>query len=426
MRGVDIVGEAELARRVAAHLGATADRRTNRVPPRVVASGNYATPTIALRAVDAGLGSYRLFMINAQVGVPDRVGVSPESPFVGPGMRTNPALHYLPNRLSLVPGLLATSHRPDLVVLHTTTPQRATVSLGTEVNVLPAAVEAARAAGGLVIAQLNPRMPYTFGDGELPVDAIDLAVEVDQPLAEPAVVPADDIRAAIGDRVAALVPDGATLQLGIGAVPNATLAALTGRRGLRIWTETFSDGILDLDAAGALAAHAPLVTSFLFGSRELYTWAHRNPRLRLLRTETVNDPGTIARQPAMTSVNTALQIDLYAQANASWVRGRIWSGFGGQPDFVTGALHAPGGRAIIALPSRHAKSGASCVIPLLGSPSTSFQHSFVVSEHGTAAIWGHSQHGQTAALIDQVAHPDARDQLTAEASLRALLAPAHA
>jgi nucleotide-binding universal stress UspA family protein len=418
---VRIVDEAELARRTAAHLGGVAASPERSSSPLVVASGNYATPLVALHALDAAVDRYRLFMINAQVGIPVRPGVIPQTPFVGPGMRDAAGLDYLPSRLSLVPRLLATTHRPDVVVLHTSLPAGNRVSLGTEVNILPAAIEAARERGGLVVAQLNPRMPYTFGDGEVSLDQVDLAVEVDQPLATPTASPVDDVRGAIGQRVAALVEDGAVLQLGIGAVPDATLSALTRRRNLRVWTETFSDGMLELEQAGALAAAQPLHTSFLFGSARLYAWAHRNPRLRLLRTEAINDPAAIARLAGMTSINTALQVDLHAQANASWIRGRVHSGFGGQPDFVVGALHAPGGRAIVALPSRHAGSGASCVLPVLPGPVTSFQHSYLISENGTAAVWGRAQHEQAEQIIDHVAHPEARPGLVEAAGGLGLL-----
>jgi len=413
-----IVPVAKLGGLVAQHLGKRSEGAARAVP-LVVASGNFATPVAALRVVDEVVETYRLFAINAQRDLPVRAGVTCVTPFVGPGMRTQPSLEYLPCRLSLVPRLLSTTHRPDVVVLHTSVPVDGTVSLGTEVNILPAAVEAARASGGLVIAQMNRLMPYTYGDGELSVDAVDLAFEVDVPLASPSAAAlgtasdADAVRAAIGERVAGLVPDGATLQLGIGAVPDATLAALAGRRDLRIWTETFSDGVLALSRAGALDTHATLVTSFLFGSAELYAWVDRNPRVRLLRTETVNDPATIAQRPAMTSINTALQVDLRAQANASYVRGRIYSGLGGQSDFVAGALHARDGHAIIALPSWHAKSGTSTVVPALSEPTTSFQHSYVVSEHGVASLWGETHQQQAHSIIRHVAHPAARETLTA-------------
>jgi acyl-CoA hydrolase len=406
--------ESDLGSAVAAALARSA--HATDVPgrlPIVVASGNWATPTVALRALDAAVPTYRLFVLNAQSRVPDRDGVVPVTPFVGPGMRGHPDLEYIPARLSLVPRLLAGPYRPDVVVVHTSPPVDGRVSLGTEVNILPAALDAARSAGGLVVAQVNRRMPYTYGDGEISLDAIDVAVEVDVPLPSPAAATPDDTRNAIGERVAQLVADGATVQLGIGAVPNATTAGLTARRGLRVWTETFSDGVLALDQKGALDRDAAVVSSFVLGSPELYDWVHRNPRVRLLRTETVNDPAIIARQPGMTSINTALEIDLHAQANASYVRGRIWSGFGGQPDFVAGALHAPGGHAVIALSSWHAKSGTSTIVPALGNPTTSFQHSYVVSENGTASLWGASHREQAELIVRHVADPRAREQLAA-------------
>jgi acyl-CoA hydrolase len=379
--------------------------------PRVVASGNFATPWRALSALDAAVAEYRLFMVNAQAGVPERDGVTLETPFVGPGMRGRHGLRYLPCRLSLVPALLSEALPPDIVLVQTSAPTGGTVSLGTEVNVLPAAIEAARARGGIVIAQVNPRVPYTYGDAVLATDDIDYTIEADIPLPSPVPRPASGTSALIGERVAALVRDGSTLQLGIGAVPDAVLDGLARRRGLRVWSEMFCDGVLALDKGGALDPGTPVTASFAFGSAELYDWMDRNPGIRMLRTETVNDPALIARHGQMVSVNSALQVDLFAQANASRVRGAIYSGFGGSTDFVVGALHSPGGHAIIALPSWHPKADVSTVVPRLAGPVTSFQHSFIVSEQGTAAIWGHDASEQASQIIGQVAHPSARDGL---------------
>jgi acyl-CoA hydrolase len=379
--------------------------------PRIVAGGNFATPWQALAVLDGAVGRYRLFALNAQAGMPDREGVTLESPFVGPGMRGRARLRYFPCRLSLVPALLATVLPPDVVLIQTSVPSGSTVSLGPEVNVLPAAIEATRARGGLVIAQLNSRVPYTYGDAVLPADVIDYAIEAEAPLPTPPRHGATEISAAIAGRVAALIGDGATLQLGIGAVPDAVLAALHGRRGLTVWSEMFSDGVLGLAKAGALDPGQPVTASFAFGSADLYTWIDRNPDVRLLRTETTNDPARIARRPRVVSVNSAFQVDLFAQANATWVHGGIHSGFGGQPDFVVGALHSAGGQAIIALPSWHPRADVSTVVPRLDGPVTSFQHSFIVSEQGTAAIWGHDASGQAGQIISQVAHPSVREQL---------------
>jgi acyl-CoA hydrolase len=379
--------------------------------PRVVAGGNFATPRRVLSILDGAVASYRLLVLNAQPGMPDRAGVTLESPFVGPGMRGRPGLRYFPCRLSLVPALLASALPPDVVLVQTSAPSDGRVSLGTEVNILPAAIEAVRARGGLVIAQLNPRVPYTYGDAELPCEAIDYAIEAEAPLPSPAERPATETAALIGDRVAALIGDGATLQAGIGAVPDAVLAGLHRRRGLAVWSEMFSDGVLGLAKAGALDPAQPVTASFAFGGPDLYTWLDRNPDVRMLRTETVNDPARIARCPRMASVNSALQVDLLAQANATWVHGKVHSGFGGQTDFVVGALHSPGGQAIIALPSWHPKADVSTVVPRIEGPVTSFQHSYIVSEQGTAVIWGHDASGQAQQIIGQVAHPSARERL---------------
>jgi acyl-CoA hydrolase len=379
--------------------------------PRVVVGGNFATPWRALAVLDGALARYRLFALNAQPGMPDREGVTLESPFVGPGMRGRERLSYFPCRLSLVPALLASDLPPDVVLVQASMPSHGRISLGTEVNVLPAAIEAARSRGGMVIAQLNPRVPYTYGDSELSCDAIDYAIEAEAPLPSPPERSATDASAVIGDRVAALIGDGATLQMGIGAVPDAVLAGLHGRRGLAVWTEMFSDGVLGLAKAGVLDPGQQVTASFAFGSADLYSWMDHNPEVLMLRTETVNDPARIARRPRMASVNSALQVDLFAQANASWVSGRVHSGFGGQTDFVVGALHSPGGQAIIALPSWHPKADVSTVVPRLDGPVTSFQHSYIVSEQGTAAVWGHDASGQAEQIIGHVAHPSIRQGL---------------
>jgi hypothetical protein len=204
--------------------------------PRVVTSGNFASPVEVLGPLLAELPSARLHALNAQPHLPLHDGVVPETTFVGPGFRRHPRLSYVPCRLSMVPRLFHGPLAPDVVVVHTTTPREGRVSLGLEVNVLPAAIEAARERGAVVVAQLNPRMPWTFGDAVLAVEDIDLGVEVDVPLTtHTARVPGDDARL-IGARVAAEIGDGATLQAGIGEVPDATIAGVLERRGLRIWT----------------------------------------------------------------------------------------------------------------------------------------------------------------------------------------------
>lgn len=389
--------------------------------PRIVISGNFASPVELLDPVLAALPRARLHALNAQRHLPLHDGVVPETTFVGPGYRRHPRLSYVPCRLSMVPRLFSRALPPDVVIVHTTVPRNGKVSLGLEVNVLPAAIEAARARGALVIAQLNPRMPWTFGDAELPVEDFDLGVEVDAPLSTHAAPAPSETAQVIGSMVAAQVADGSTLQAGIGEVPDATIAGVLERRNLRVWTEMFSDGVLTLENAGALDRGVPIATSFVFGSQELYDWIDDNPRVHMMRTEVANAPAEIAKQPAMTSINTALQVDLFDQANASRIGARIFSGFGGQTDFTVGASHSPGGQAFMALRSWHPKADVSTIVPLVDEPVTSFQHTAVVTEQGIAWMWGCDEREQARNLIEQAAHPDVREELREEAAVLGLM-----
>ncbi len=384
--------------------------------PRVVISGNHAIPWTGLAAVDSTFESYRLNCLNAPKGIPDREGVTYESAFVGAGMRRHPRLLYYPARLSQVPLLFQRDLHVDVVIAHTSMPVDGKVSLGCEVNVMPAAIEACKAAGGLVLAQMNPNMPYTYGDGEFDLDVFDGAFEAQDTVAtggdaaqiDPACA---ESAAQIGRLVAGRIEDGATLQLGIGEIPDATLAELLDKRKLGIWSEMISDGILTLANSGALDPDRLITCSFLFGRPELLRWVDRNERVRVLRTETVNAVANICRNPGMTSINTALQVDLFDQANASRIGARIHSGFGGQTDFTVGAIHAPGGQAIMALRSWHPKADVSTIVPMLQEPATSFQHSCVVTEYGIAELIGHDDDTQARQLIEKAAHPSARDGL---------------
>jgi acyl-CoA hydrolase len=393
-------------------------KRLRRLPdePRIVITGNHLTPWHTLQLVDDELPAYKLWVLNAQKGVPDRDGVVLETPFVGAGMRKSPRLAYTPCRLSLVPSLFHTFQPPDAVILHTTRPRDGKLSMGTEVNVLPSAIEAVRRRGGLIVAQVNANMPWTFGDAVISEDIVDVMIEADGPLPTAPVAPIDDESALIGSMVAARVHDGATLQAGIGAVPDAALRSLTTRRGLRVWTEMFSDSIFALEQAGALDRNVKISASFIFGSPELMEWVDGNDRIKMLRTEITNDPARIARNQAMVSVNTALQVDLFGQANASRINARIHSGFGGQTDFIVGALHSEGGQAILALKSWHPKADVSTIVPLVDEPVTSFQPTAVITEQGVAEVFGYNQRAQARHLIRDAAHPQVRDELWEEAA----------
>ena len=387
--------------------------------PRIVASGNGAIPFEVLRIVDATLPEFTLNMLAAHAGLPMREGVTHETSFVGAGMRKSPRLSYVPARLSMVPLLFSRTLPPDAVIAHTSLPHNGKISLGIETNVVVGAIEACKARGGTIIAQANKQMPYTFGDSEYEIADFDIVYEVDLPVAnyqERKTVSADSgDTAIIGSLAADRIKDGSTLQLGIGAIPDAVLPELTHKKGLGIWTEMFSDGVLSLLDAGAMDLERPIVASFSVGSAELYEWMHLNEHVLMRRTETTNNPANIARQPQMTSVNTALQVDLFGQANASRINARIHSGFGGQTDFIVGALHSVGGQAIMALRSWHPKADVSTIVPLIDEPVTSFQHSAIITEQGVAEIFGHDQAHQCWSIINKAAHPSVRDELWEEA-----------
>lgn len=408
MNGVETISLDQLER----HL--TAVRVTDGIP-RVVVGGNATTPWAVVEVIDRAMEQYRIYALNAGPRIPVRPGVIAETTFVGPGMRRHPALSYVPCRLSIAPLLFKSTLPPDVVVLHCAPARDGLLSMGVEVNLLPAAVEACRARGGLVIAVINSRMPYTFGDSQVSPDDIDFGVELDFELDVKHEAIPDEANLAIAGKVASMIDDGATLQMGIGAVPDSTLKALASRQELRIWTELFSDGVLDLEEARALDKDHIITASFIYGSRRLYDWVDGNPRLQMLRTEKTNSPALIAANRQMTSVNAALEVDLFGQANASRINARIHSGYGGQTDFIVGALHSPGGQAFIALRSWHPRADCSTVVPLLDEPVTSFQQTAVVTEQGVAKLLGYDEKTQARHLIENAAHPRVRAELWEEA-----------
>lgn len=379
--------------------------------PRIVASGNHATPTYLLDIAEQEIETFTLHMLNASHGIPTREGITHETAFVGKGMRHSENLKYIPCRLSMVPILFENSKKPDIIFIHTSKRYNNTLSLGIEVNILPAAIEAGRKNGAIIIAMANEQMPYTYGDAVLYEHDVDYYVETDQQLTSPKVRELTEQAKIIGLKVAEHIPNSSTLQLGIGSIPDATLVALKTRKDLRLWTEMFTDGVYELYKHKAFNQEIPLTASFLFGSQELYKWVDHNHNIHMLRTEKTNNPATISRIPLMMSVNSAMQVDLLDQANASWKDGKIYSGFGGSTDFIVGALHSPKGHSFIALPSWHNKTNMSTIIPELMTPATSFQHSAVITEQGTAWCFGQDQKTQTLSIIQNAAKPEARSEL---------------
>jgi acyl-CoA hydrolase len=288
-------------------------------------------------------------------------------------------------------------------------------SLGTSVDVSRAAVDVARC----VIAEINPHMPRTHGDGQIHVDRIHAAIAVDYPLHERRPAALSDVERAIGRHVAALVEDGATLQLGIGSIPDAVLAALHSHRDLGVHTEMFSDGIIDLVERGVVTGRlkrkhpGKVVGSFVLGSRRLYDFIDDNPQVALLSVDYVNDTAVIRRNPKVTAVNSAIEIDLTGQVVADSIGTRQYSGVGGQMDFIRGAALSPDGKPIIALPSR-TKRGESRIVALLrpgaGVVTTRAHVHYVVTEYGSVYLHGVGLRDRARALIG-IAHPDDREML---------------
>lgn len=387
--------------------------------PRIVAAGGGASPLALLNGLDESLDNWRLFCVNAPLGVPAHDGVCHETVFLGPGSRAARDVDYFPMPMSTAPMLLSTSCPPDLVVLHTTTVRNRVVSMGIEVQLMAAAVEAAKRRGIPVIAQINPQMPFTRGDGVLPEDAIDLAVEVDEPLIPVDPAPLDDDLLQIGDLVASRVHDGDAIQIGIGKVPDAAARGLLGHRNLRIWSGILSDAAMTLDQAGSLVPHRQMTGSSLLGSLELYAWADENPRIRLLRSEKTSNPATISALNGFVSIHSALEVDLFGQVNASRFGLKVYSGTAGSTDFQTGAMRSKGGQSLVALHSRHADS--STIVGRLSGPATYSQPSAVITENGIAELLFRDEAMQASRLIERAAHPDFRDELREQAERIGLL-----
>jgi acyl-CoA hydrolase/RimJ/RimL family protein N-acetyltransferase len=345
--------------------------------------------------------------------------------FIGPNVRASVragAADYTPCFLHEIPGLLRSGRLPvDVALVQVSPPGRdGRFSLGISVDVVAAAVESAR----LVVAQVNPRMPRTGGESLVSAADLDVLVEGDEPLLELPRRPACPEAPAIARWCASLVEDGATLQAGIGAIPDAVLAALKGKRDLGVHTEMFSDGLLPLLASGAVNGRrktlhrGKVVTSFCMGSRRLYDAVDGDRRFEFRPSDYVNDPFVIARNERMTSINSALQVDLTGQVCADSIGPRFYSGFGGQVDFIRGASRSRGGKSIIALPST-AKGGAlSRIAPTLapgsGVVTTRADVDFVVTEWGIASLKGRSVRERALALIS-IAHPRFRAGLLEEA-----------
>jgi len=325
---------------------------------------------------------------------------------------------YVPVFLSEIPKLFNQGFLPiDVALLHVSPPDKhGYVSLGTSVDVAKSAAFTAK----IIIAQINPNMPRTHGDAFIPFSLIDYAVEVNDELPEVSYSnDSDMVCAQIGKNVAALVEDGATLQLGIGTIPDNVLKNLHSHRNLGLHSEMFSDGAIDLIKSGVInnskkkIVNGYCVSGFLIGTRRLYDFVDDNPIVKCLDISYVNDPRVLSLNPKVTAINSAIEIDITGQVCADSIGMYQYSGIGGQMDFIRGAALSEGGKPIIALPSRTGK-GISRITPVLksgaGVVTTRGHIHWVVTEYGAVNLYGKNME-QRAEMLTSIAHPDDREML---------------
>jgi 4-hydroxybutyrate CoA-transferase len=332
---------------------------------------------------------------------------------------------FMPIFLSEIPELIRhdTKHKVDVVLIHVSPPDmHGFCSMGVAVDCTKAAVHVAK----YVIAQVNPKMPRVHGDSFIHIDDIDFAFEYEQELQElPGMHAEKDpkevaIFQTIGQHIADLIENGSTLQMGIGAIPDAVLSLLGDRKDLGIHTEMFSDGVIPLVESGvincdkkSLLPHK-MVTSFVLGSKKLFEYIHENPIVEMRTTEFVNDPFTIARNDNMVAINSALQVDLTGQVCADSIGYRFYSGFGGQVDFIRGASRSKGGKPIIALQSTAKDGTLSRIVPHLeegaGVTTSRGDVHWVVTEYGAVDLHGMNVRERVNALIS-ISYPNFREEL---------------
>jgi 4-hydroxybutyrate CoA-transferase len=332
---------------------------------------------------------------------------------------------FTPCFLSEVPLLFRNGILPlDVALIHVSPPdEHGFCSLGLEAGLVKTPSQVAK----IVIAEVNEQMPRTLGDSFIHFSKINYAIPVDYPLTEIRMGDTSDLSMKIGRHVAEYIEDGSTLQLGIGAVPNAVLGYLESKRDLGIHTELFSDGVMSLVQRGVITNEkktlhpGKIVAGFILGTHELYSFVDDNPIVELHPTEYVNDPFVISRNDRMVSINSAIEVDLTGQVCADSIGPKLYSGVGGQVDFVYGASRSKGGRPMIALPSTATLrdgSTLSRIVPTLKSGAgvvTSRNHvHYIVTEFGVASLYGKTIRQRAAALIE-IAHPAFREELERQA-----------
>ena len=339
--------------------------------------------------------------------------------FVGPNLRASVqagVADYIPTNLFESQLMYRTGAlRCDVAMVQVSEPVDGMVSLGTSVDCSPAALEVARER----IAVVNPQVPFAYGD-LIPLERYTALVQDDRPLVTSTYAQPSATDLSIGRNCAELIPDGACLQMGIGAMPNAICACLSGHRHLGLHTEMFSDGAVQLIRSGVIDGACKtidtgkVVASFLLGSLEVYDFIRENPQVLMRDIAYTNDPRVIAQNPGMVSINSAIEIDLTGQVCADSIGPRIYSGTGGQLDFVRGAKLSKGGKAIIALASR-TRDGRPKIVPQLqpgaGVVTPRADVQWVVTEYGAVNLYGKSLQ-ERARLLISIAHPQDREALS--------------
>ncbi|WP_376789077.1 acetyl-CoA hydrolase/transferase family protein [Thermoflexus sp.] len=403
---------------------------------RIFLSGNCGVPQRLL----AALVEYATNLENVEIVQVLTVG---PADYVAPGMERHIRVNTLfisdnvrravqegradftPCFLSEIPGLFRSGRLPlDVALIQVSPPDdHGFCSFGVEVGITKPAAHSAR----IVIAEVNEHMPRTLGDSFIHISRLTAIVPVSYPLPEVHMAEQSEVAQRIAEHIAAMIPDGATLQTGIGAIPDAVLRSLIHHKDLGIHTELFSDGIIDLVERGVITGErktlhpGKIVAGFMLGTRRLYEFVHDNPIIELHPTDYVNDPFIIAQNERMVAINSAIEVDLTGQVCADSIGHLFYSGVGGQLDFIYGASRSRGGLPIIALPSTtRLKDGTviSRIVPMLkpgaGVTTTRNHVRFVVTEWGVADLYGKTIRQRARALIG-IAHPDFREELERKA-----------
>jgi acyl-CoA hydrolase len=406
---------------------------------RVYYGGNAATPFLLIQALSARVNELRDVQLNHVLLIGKDPIANPEyeghfrhnSLFVGPADRkaiNEARADYVPVFLHQIPRLFREGVIPlDVAIIMVSPPdEHGFCSFGVETLATKGAVDYAR----IVIAQVNEAMPRVLGDSFIHISQITHIVEHTAPLPELPPREISEVEREIARHIAPLIPDGATLQLGIGGIPDAVLKEIAGKKDLGIHTEMVSDGVMEAVEKGIITGRkksihrGKAVLTFALGSQRLYQYLHNNPLFEAHPAEYVNDPFVIAQNDNLIAINSAIEVDLTGQVCSDSIGAMIYSGFGGQVDFIRGAAMSKGGRPIIALSATAQGGETSRIVPFLkhgaGVVTTRADVHYVVTEFGAVDLFGRNLRERAEALI-KISHPDFRDELLAKAKERKLL-----